>query len=650
MLFSRNLRSFSVVSSDHLQRANTLGGKVIAALTTNKRTNDIIDHNLLNEHTSRPFRIAVVGCGKVGKSSLVNSLLGKNVLKTDLKSKSPRIQRISYSDNLQEVISTDGLVLEVGVPHDILREKNIEIIDTPAYGTVRIDPIVAERSAKLSDFVIFVTDCHRQLSNQEEVKLFEKLRTKNPVVVISRTDLIDPKEDNLPTLVADVKDTIQRIHQKPFEPECLDQKWISLEREQEEKLRPKIRLFPYSAPNAAASVGLLHLKNYLFKDMEHQQRELYKAKTIVLNCQQELFELSEPLRKRAELINRCSEKLKAIKIHMQSFEKKVLKDFSSQHVTILDQKTRNFQKSTEEFFAKYGTYKLIFKSEEISQDLFNHVFLDNATGDPQQNIAYVIGQLNEQLQKEIRERIVIELKELVQDLRATEYPPLSDIMSQDYEVLISNINAITFSTPPLDNKNATGTNGPKLAELVNLNHLPIQPEHLNKFITSKVKDFGDVNRSISIRKKVERGFFQALGFQGVALGLAAFTNHLVSITEGVSDFYLFGGYGLAAGFSLLGFGWLKIIWNGQKKKLMKDFQKLNQELKGILVSILETEMKHNVFIPLNNALRVMTDVTETNRQRLQEAESQALSIEEEIYQLKAQVSAQINVLDKQIIE
>jgi small GTP-binding protein len=191
-------------------------------------------HGLLPESASRSledarqrieqdrFNLAVVGEFKRGKSSLVNALLGREIMPTGVipltsvvtmvRAGSPERLVVRYAngreqpqpiDALSEYVTethnpTNSLGVEavtVELEHELLR-TGLQLIDTPGIGSIHSHNTEAARaSLPHQDAAICVLDAGQPLSEQER-RLLSELAQRVPrlLIAINKVDHLDPTE------------------------------------------------------------------------------------------------------------------------------------------------------------------------------------------------------------------------------------------------------------------------------------------------------------------------------------------------------------------------------------------------------------------------------------------------------------------------
>lgn len=122
------------------------------------------------------FLLVVAGEYNAGKSSLVNALLGKDVLDVGPTPTTARITKLRYSAQSTEPIPDDHGVLVVGEPVDVLASR-LQIVDTPGTNAIdRSHEALTKEYLPLCDIVLFVTSADRPFSESERLFL-DSIRT-----------------------------------------------------------------------------------------------------------------------------------------------------------------------------------------------------------------------------------------------------------------------------------------------------------------------------------------------------------------------------------------------------------------------------------------------------------------------------------------
>ncbi|WP_250675974.1 dynamin family protein [Paraclostridium ghonii] len=171
---------------------------------------NIIKHNLeevmnnLNTLLEKPYKqlkIAVMGEVKSGKSTLVNSIIGKEVSEVDVLEATSSIINIFYNE--EESYDADQNCMNIGINSEIL--KNISIVDTP--GLKSITEENEKKSIKYiqnADVILYVFDSTH--IGQEDIKEAVELISSygKPIIgVLNKADLL---HDDYKEVLAYVED------------------------------------------------------------------------------------------------------------------------------------------------------------------------------------------------------------------------------------------------------------------------------------------------------------------------------------------------------------------------------------------------------------------------------------------------------------
>lgn len=150
----------------------------------------------IRERRSDPFTMVICGDFKRGKSSLINALLGEDVVTTNVTTETVTLNRIAYGPHANEAVLPDGRMLtlldselsceamnrlweESGQPFkhlELKREiellKNVTIIDTPGLGdSLRDFSEDVAGALQQADAVAYIFSCMYPLSMSEQLYL-----------------------------------------------------------------------------------------------------------------------------------------------------------------------------------------------------------------------------------------------------------------------------------------------------------------------------------------------------------------------------------------------------------------------------------------------------------------------------------------------
>jgi GTPase Era involved in 16S rRNA processing len=170
--------------------------------------------NIVAEATRYLYRIQVVGRFNTGKSSLLNSIFGKNILPVGLvpttkiptwivggkgdsifcETKDGQIQRLAPEDLTSNTLDAENIF--VSLDHPLLR-SGVAIIDTPGLEDPDKERVAITREAiDSADAIVFVSDIY-PLGQQQKDFLYYLVRigkTRNLFVLFNKVDEIPPEE------------------------------------------------------------------------------------------------------------------------------------------------------------------------------------------------------------------------------------------------------------------------------------------------------------------------------------------------------------------------------------------------------------------------------------------------------------------------
>lgn len=144
-------------------------------------------------HTDHPFLLALIGAFGVGKSSLINALLGEAVLETGPIPTTDQVAILRYGESHEQLTSPDG-TQTVYYPSELL--KPISLVDTPG-----LESVFARHGERTDaflhrcDWVVLVMLATRALgaSNLEYLASLKQYG-KRVLVVVNQADLLDAEQ------------------------------------------------------------------------------------------------------------------------------------------------------------------------------------------------------------------------------------------------------------------------------------------------------------------------------------------------------------------------------------------------------------------------------------------------------------------------
>lgn len=140
------------------------------------------------------FMLVVVGEYNAGKSTLLNALLGMQVMPEGVTPTTDKVTVLAWGQEISESVIGNELVQRTA-PVDVLRE--ISIVDTPGTNAViRRHQELTERFVPRADLILFVTSADRPFTESE--RQFLELITswgKKVTVLINKIDILETAEE-----------------------------------------------------------------------------------------------------------------------------------------------------------------------------------------------------------------------------------------------------------------------------------------------------------------------------------------------------------------------------------------------------------------------------------------------------------------------
>ena len=139
------------------------------------------------------FMLVVCGEYNAGKSTLLNSLLGMEVMPDGVTPTTDKVTVLTWGEQIAESVLGDELVQRTA-PVEVLRE--VSIVDTPGTNAViRRHQELTERFIPRADLVLFVTSADRPFTESERVFL-ELISSwgKKVAMLINKIDILETAE------------------------------------------------------------------------------------------------------------------------------------------------------------------------------------------------------------------------------------------------------------------------------------------------------------------------------------------------------------------------------------------------------------------------------------------------------------------------
>ena len=141
------------------------------------------------------YLIVVIGEFNAGKSSLVNSLLGEQLLEAGITPTTAMIDVVRYSETARRVpVLQQGSVREWAHPNSLA--PSVALVDTPGTGSVfKRHEETAKAFLHRADLVLFVLSAKRALAETERLYLdLARSYGKKVILVINQVDLLSAQE------------------------------------------------------------------------------------------------------------------------------------------------------------------------------------------------------------------------------------------------------------------------------------------------------------------------------------------------------------------------------------------------------------------------------------------------------------------------
>lgn len=216
------------------------------------------------ENLENLFSIVFIGEFSTGKSFIINTLLGQDVLPEGITPTTDEITVMRYGD--QKVESLENGCRFVSIAED--RLKGILLVDTPGTNvTIEQHQKLTEEFIPKADIVFFTIGAERAVTGSE-AKLIEFIKEewlKNIVFVLNKIDIAKDDEE-LEQLITHTAGELERVFQ--FKPHVIP---VSAMQARQSKASSDSGLYTKS--------GFDKLEEYIFKTLGEEERVILKIKS-----------------------------------------------------------------------------------------------------------------------------------------------------------------------------------------------------------------------------------------------------------------------------------------------------------------------------------------------------------------------------------
>ncbi len=195
----------SVIKEDKKRIIEDLKNVLLSLEELGKRLGmeDVDELRKVREELESPFSIAFVGEFNRGKSSIINALVGAELMEVRNDPTTSAIYIIEYSDIHRGEDHISPYLRKLGYNSSLL--KDIRIVDTPGIRSLKSEheKILKEYLAK-ADMVFFVMDVNQPLT-KDEMELIKKIREHRSKIVILLNKIDKAKEIEIQQAVTHIE-------------------------------------------------------------------------------------------------------------------------------------------------------------------------------------------------------------------------------------------------------------------------------------------------------------------------------------------------------------------------------------------------------------------------------------------------------------
>ncbi|NUM36834.1 MAG: dynamin family protein [Candidatus Brocadiae bacterium] len=291
--------------------------------------------NLL-AHIEELFLLVIVGEVKSGKSSFVNSLLGKKICKEGVTPVTDKIHILRYGEE-EKSKELESFVVEHCYPFEPL--KNLNIVDTPGTNSLILEhQQITEKFIPRSDLVLFITSIDRPFTESERkfLEFIKDLWGKKIIFILSKVDMKTPEE--IEEVIQYIKENCKKL--LDFDPILFP---VSAREAFESKNKQVPELFEKSKMGA--------VEEYIFKTLSQGEKIKLKLSGILFNALKILDKSVNSLNKNQEILGIEKETLWETK-KIISYEERILKQNYTAQVEKIKHSLMDIETWGRNFFEK----------------------------------------------------------------------------------------------------------------------------------------------------------------------------------------------------------------------------------------------------------------------------------------------------------
>ncbi|KAJ3106413.1 hypothetical protein HDU97_006398 [Phlyctochytrium planicorne] len=578
------------------------------------------------EEPKAPFLITVVGEKSANKETLIDALLDANVtaplagdlfdaehskvvrsLPTSSKSTHDRFLERSYGKPDESSPSTESSteVQRLKAATEWIQNYNVEFASCSADSHSLND---ADDALYGSDLLVLVTDAVRPLSTASEIRLLERFYARgkqNFVIAVNNVEHLDGTAATLDALVsfiqrrlADVKSGMETTTETNSEVAGT----IST---------TTIPIFPMSAKRARnlqtsfaaqgrstngpdftthwTASGVQDLKTSILSRVSAQNRSQHRVASVKFTAAESLRRILADQEASLELLASAKARIRSVLVPgLVAGEERLYSDFEKRELPSVEENLAELTNSLRSFFSGFGLPKLLFKSNNLSEDVKN-TMRANSLLKIEYQMTYSIGKLNEGLYT-LYERTRAELQAITSDSS-----PLSAYkLTKSFQSDVSRIIAIIDKQRPLAG-------------------VEVDPFTLRNLIAT----FDESNQADKLEQSAEAVVRRHLGLQFFILSGGVFGTYL-----GVPWAISIPSTAIVCG---LGVGLMSLNWRMLQDRFISNISDSQKRLQSKLMASYDRDFKRVVAEPLAAIVKL---VEENLEMRVREGEEARQRTEE----------------------